>query len=104
MAIVVALAFGAACGSDGGGAEPLDAANVESLGCQDWTAATADERATLVSDLGYPAETAAFPDVVGLIVEGVDNYCASPDAEQDLGLGGAISGTALAIPGVQPSP
>lgn len=55
----------------------------------------------LVTDLGY-APTAVYPDAVDLIVEGVDNFCSSPDADADLGLGGAISGTALAI-GLQPA-
>lgn len=100
---VVAVALAGACSSDGGGAEPLDASTVESQGCDDWNAASAQERAGLVSDLGYPTETASIPDVTGLIVEGVDNFCSSPDAEAELGLGGAISGTALAI-GVQPAP
>lgn len=101
--LIVGLALAGGCGGDDGGAAPLDAATVESQGCDDWSAATPEEQARLVRDLGYPDETAAFPDVVGLIVEGVDNFCASPDAEAELGLGGAISGTALAI-GVEPAP
>lgn len=103
LVLVVGLALVSACSSEDGGAEPLDAATVESQGCDDWNAATPEEQAGLIRDLGYPEETAAFPDVIGLIVEGVDNFCTSPDAEAELGLGGAISGTALAI-GVEPAP
>jgi hypothetical protein len=103
LAVVVGLALVGGCGGDDGGAEPLDATTVDSQGCDDWNAATPEEQAGLVRDLGYAEETAAIPDVVGLIVEGVDNFCASPDAEAELGLGGAISGTALAI-GVEPAP
>lgn len=103
LVLVVGLALVSGCSSEDGGAEPLDAATVESQGCDDWNAATPEEQAGLIRDLGYPDETAAFPDVIGLIVEGVDNFCTSPDAEAELGLGGAISGTALAI-GVEPAP
>lgn len=103
LVFVVGLALVSACGGDDGGTAPLDAATVDAQGCDDWNAATPEERAGLIRDLGYPAETAAIPDVIGLIVEGVDNFCTSPDAEAELGLGGAISGTALAI-GVEPAP
>lgn len=101
--VIVCLALAAGCGDDDGGAEPLDATTVDAQGCDDWNAATPEEQAGLVRDLGYPEETAVVPDVIGIIVEGVDNFCASPDAEAELGLGGAISGTALAI-GVEPAP
>lgn len=103
LLVVVGLALVGGCGGDEGGTAPLDAATVESQGCDDWNAATPEEQAGLVRDLGYPEETSAFPDVIGTIVAGVDSGCSSPDAEAELGLGGAISGTALAM-GVQPAP
>ena len=104
LVLVAALGFAAlgGCGGGDGGTEPLDATTVDSQGCDDWNAATTAERQALVTDLGY-APTAVFPDAVDLIVEGVDNFCTSPGADPDLGLGGAISGTALAI-GLQPAP
>lgn len=103
VTVLLLLLLAGACGDDGGGTEPLDATTVDSQGCDAWNAASAQEKAGLVSDLGYSGDNPAFPDAVSLIVEGVDSFCTGPDAEPDLGLGGAISGTALAI-GIQPTP
>ncbi len=60
------------------------------------------ERSALVRELGYPDQTPAFPDVVGAIVEAVNGYC-KENPDEELGLGGAIEGAGLALPGVSTS-